>query len=217
MPDLRLIVYSDYLCPWCVNADARLRRLESEYAGRVELQFKSFLLRPQPRPEPRDARHAAETLEKFRTYTRGWARIAAEPDAGALRPWTSDEGPPSHSIPAHRAAKAAARHGREAFRRMHERLLRAYFVEHRDISREPVLRELWRDVSLPEADFAAHRDDPALLEAVLADHDEALRLGATGVPAVRLDGNEAVVVGAQPVALYRRWIDRALARGAVSS
>ena len=212
MPDLRFIVYSDYLCPWCVNAAARLGRLEDEYAGRVELEFKSFLLRPHPRPAPANALEAAEALEKFRVYTKGWERIAAEPDAGLLRPWTGDEGPPSHSIPAHLAAKAAARLGREAFRRLHERLLRAYFVDHRDISREAVLRELWLDVSLPEAAFAAF-DDPTLLEAVLSDHAEAVQLGATGVPAVRLDGNEAVIVGAQPLELYRRWTERALARG----
>ena len=37
-PQLRFVVYSDYLCPWCVNADVRLRRLEQEYAGRVDLE-----------------------------------------------------------------------------------------------------------------------------------------------------------------------------------
>jgi predicted DsbA family dithiol-disulfide isomerase len=205
------IVYSDYLCPWCVNADARLRRLEREYDGRIALEFKSFLLRPQPRPEPESEAHAAASLEKFRAYTRGWERIAAEADAGELRVWASDEGPPSHSVPAHLVAKAAARLGGAAFRRMHERLLRAYFVENRDISREPVLRALWDELSLPADAFASHRD-ATILDAVLADHDEAVRLGATGVPAVRLEGNEAVIVGAQPLALYRRWVERALAR-----
>lgn len=199
-----------------MNADVRLRRLEDEYDGRVELEFKSFLLRPQPRSEPESEEHAARALEKFRLYTKGWERIASEPDAGELRVWESDEGPPTHSIPAHLVAKAAARLGREPFRLLHERLLRAYFVDHRDISREPVLRELWSEVGLDAESFEAHRD-PALLEEVLADHNEALRMGATGVPAVRLDGNEAVIVGAQPEELYRRWIDRTLARRATAS
>jgi predicted DsbA family dithiol-disulfide isomerase len=194
-----------------VNADVRLRRLEDEYQGRVELEFKSFLLRPQPRPEPENPQHAAGALEKFRAYTKSWERIAAEPDAGELRVWQTDEGPPSHSIPAHLAAKAAARLGRDPFRRFHERLLRAYFVDNRDISRDWVLRELWDELGLDAQAFEA-REDPALLEAVLSDHNEAIHLGATGVPAVRLDGNEAVIVGAQPAELYRRWIDRTLAR-----
>jgi len=44
-----------------VNADVRLRRLEAEYEGRVELLFKSFLLRPKPRSEPESAAHAASS------------------------------------------------------------------------------------------------------------------------------------------------------------
>jgi predicted DsbA family dithiol-disulfide isomerase len=212
-PELRFVVYSDYLCPWCVNADLRLRRLEEQYAGRVALEFKSFLLRPEARPEPESDEHAARALEKFRDYTRAWERIGAEPDAGEFRVWQGDEGPPTHSIPAHAVAKASARLGREAFRRMHERLLRAYFVENRDISREPVLRSLWDELGLEPAAFEA-RTDPAVLEEILDDHREALRFGATGVPAVRLEDNEAVIVGAQPMELYQRWIDRTLARRA---
>ncbi len=215
-PLLRFIVYSDYLCPWCVNADHRLRRLEQEYEGRVELEFKSYLLRPHPRPEPASPEDADRALEKFRRYTENWQRIGSEPDAGQFRVWQGDEGPPSHSVPAHAVAKAAARLGREPFRRMHERLLHAYFVENRDISREPVLRELWQELELDPDGFEA-RSESQLLEQVQADHEEALRLGATGVPAVRLDGNEAVIVGAQPAELYQRWIERTLARRAAGA
>ena len=194
-----------------MNADVRLRRLEREYEGRIELRFKAFLLRPRPRSNPGNAAEAAAALEKFRRYTKGWQRIASEPDAGELRLWSSEEGPPSHSVPAHLVAKAAARISRDAFSRMHERLLRAYFVESRDISRESTLRALWNELGLEEEGFS-EREDPALFEEVLAEHDEALRLGATGVPAVRLENNEAVIVGAQPAELYRRWVERTLSR-----
>jgi len=43
-----------------------------------------------------------------------------------------------------------------------------------------------------------------------AEHAAARKLGVTGVPAARLDGNEAFVVGALPVDSYRRWIFRQL-------
>ena len=55
------------------------------------------------------------TLEQFRTYTRSWARPAAEPDAPAFRQWEGDAGPPSHSMPPHLVGKAAATFGRDAF------------------------------------------------------------------------------------------------------
>jgi predicted DsbA family dithiol-disulfide isomerase len=198
-----------------VNADVRLRRLEREYAGRVELEWKAFLLRPQPRATPESPEHAARALEKFRQYTKSWEHVAADDDAGTFRVWATDNGPPSHSIPAHLVAKAAARVGPDAFGRMHERLLTAYFVDNLDTSDPETLLALWHEEGLDEAAFDEHRD-PAILREVLAEHNEAVQLGATGVPAVRLDGNPAVIVGAQPESLYRRWIDRSLARLAVS-
>jgi predicted DsbA family dithiol-disulfide isomerase len=190
----------------------RWRRLEEEYGDRIELEWKSYLLRP----TPRDLSDRVTALEKFRRYTRGWERVAADPDAGEFNVWASDEGPPSHSIPAHLVSKAAQQLGRDAFGRIHERLMRAYFQESRDISRSDVLLEMWLDAGLPEEEFA-RADDPALLQAVIDDHNEALGLGATGVPAARLDGNPAVIVGAHPVDLYRTWIERTLTKQAAEA
>ena len=95
-----LIAWSDYLCPWCYNAAVRLWRLEDEFGDRVSIEWRPFLLRPHPDP--------GRTLEKFRAYTASWARPAAEPDGGTFRVWATEEGPPSHSVPPHLVAKAAA-------------------------------------------------------------------------------------------------------------
>ncbi|MDH3212565.1 MAG: DsbA family protein [Myxococcales bacterium] len=199
MDPLRFVVHSDYLCPWCYNAAVRIVRLERDYPGAVQFEWRSFLLRPRPSP--------GRDLERFRAYTRSWSRPGAEPDSGSFRVWQGDAGPPSHSIPPHLAAKAAASLGEEPFRRMHERLLRAYFAESRDVTDRETLRSLWRELGLPEEEFG-RIDDPALLRETLAQHREALEAGVTGVPAVRLVGNDAVIVGAHPLELYRRWIER---------
>jgi predicted DsbA family dithiol-disulfide isomerase len=195
---VHFLVYSDYLCPWCYNAAVRLGRVEREYGDQVRIEWRSYLLRPRP--------SRGRDLEKFRNYTRSWLRPAGEPDSGEFRVWQGDAGPPSHSIPPHLAAKAAARLGAEPFRRMHERLLRAYFAENRDVSHRDTLRALWGEAELPEGEFKGV-DDPALLRETLEQHREALETGVTGVPAVRLAGNDAVIVGAHPLALYRRWVE----------
>ena len=207
MSSLRFVVYSDYLCPWCYNASVRLLKLEAEYAGAVELDWRSYLLRP----EPRTRSNAAAALEKFRHYTESWMRPASEAESGDFQVWSSDEGPPSHSIPAHRVSKAASRVGPEAFTAMHERLMKAYFAENRDISCMENLRALWDEIGLPGDGFEV-AGESELLDEILADHREAQEFGATGVPAVRLDGNPAVIVGAHPMDLYRRWVDRSLER-----
>jgi predicted DsbA family dithiol-disulfide isomerase len=199
MDPVRLIVYSDYLCPWCYLAEHRLEQLKAELGDVLELEWRSFLLRPRPEP--------GRDLERFMRYTQSWLRPAAEPDAPVFRVWESTEGPPTHSVPAHLAAKAAAALGPEAFAALHRRLLRAYFEQSRDISRVETLRALWSEAGLPEAGFAACFD-PGHVERTLAEHNEAVSLGISGVPALRVAGTDAFVTGAQPLASYRRWIDR---------
>jgi predicted DsbA family dithiol-disulfide isomerase len=204
---LRLVVWSDYLCPWCYNASVRLTKLQQEFGNALEVEWRAFLLRPEPRT--RGDREAE--LHRFVRYTQSWLRPASEPDAGNFRVWESGEGPPSHSVPAHLAAKAALRLGREAFAALHPLLLRAYFAENRDISARPTLDALWREAGLPAADFAAC-DDPALLRTVRAEHADALEQGATGVPAAKLADQDAILLGALPLETYRRWVLRHLER-----
>jgi predicted DsbA family dithiol-disulfide isomerase len=198
---VRLIVWSDYLCPWCYNAAVRLRRLEEEFGDQLEVEYRSFLLRPEPDPR--------RTLEQFRRYTESWLRPAADTDAGTFQVWAGDAGPPSHSVPPHLVAKAAATLGRDAFRTMHERLLHAYFADNRDITDQDTLQAIWREAELPEAGFV-RRADPELLQQVIDQHKEAVELGIDGVPCVRMAGRDGWVTGAQPLALYRRWIERSL-------
>ncbi len=198
---LRLIVWSDYLCPWCYNGSVRLETLRDKYHGRVELEFRSFLLRPRP---------GARDLEKFRRYTESWRRVAADAPAGEFRVWKGDAGPPSHSIPPHLVAKAAATLGAAAFERMHARLLHAYFAESLDVTDDATLAGLWKDVGLDAASFE-RREDPALLQLVLDEHAAALEAGVNGVPTVMIDGQDVPLTGALPIETFERWIQRNLA------
>jgi predicted DsbA family dithiol-disulfide isomerase len=196
---MELVVYSDYLCPWCYLAEHRLRLLQAELGGVLALEWRSFLLRPRP--------DASRDLERFMRYTQSWLRPAAEPDAPRFQVWESTEGPPSHSVPPHLVAKAAAELGPEPFAAVHERLLRAYFEQSRDITRVETLQAIWGEAGLPEPEFA-RSFAPELLRRTAREHDEAIALGVTGVPAVRVPNTDAFVLGAQPLAVYRRWVER---------
>ena len=189
--------------PWCHTLDARIDRLKEEYGDAVSFEWRAYLLRP--------VEKKGRDLDKFRHYTKNWLRIAQEEDAAEYNAWQGEEGPPSHSIPPHMAAKAAQDIDPAAFERLHRALMRAYFIESRDITSEANLRELWVEAGLAAEDFT-RAQDPALEARVIAEHKEALELSVTGVPAMRLADNPAVIVGAHPLSLYRRWIDRSLAR-----
>ena len=199
MRPVHLIVYSDYLCPWCYNASVRLDRLRGELGDRVRIEWRSFLLRPEPSAE-RDH-------ERFRRYTRSWLRPASEPDSGTFRVWETEAGPPSHSVPPHRIAKAAASLGEAAFERVHDRLLRGYFAENRDITAPETLRAIWEEAGLPPSELE-RAEAPTVLDRILQEHDEALAMGTTGVPAVRRADQDLAVTGAFPLEFYRRWVER---------
>lgn len=204
MQPVHVIVYSDFLCPWCFNVFAKLEALRNEFEeawgrGSVDYEWRAYLLRPDERDD--------RSLEAFREYTKKWLQVADDEPRAAFQVWQSDEGPPLGSRPAHRVAKAAANLGDNAGRAMRERLFRAYFSENRDISRDATLGALWNEVGLDPAAFPT-RHDAAIAAAIERDHNEAIQFGASGVPAMRLPNQELVITGAQPEAIYRRWFSR---------
>ncbi len=204
MAPVRFVVYSDWLCPWCYLGSARLWRLEAEHPGEVEFEWRSYLLRAEPPSEPRDP-------EKFRAYTHGWLRIAAEPDAPEFHAWTGRDAPPSHSLPAQVASKAALDLGDAAYRALQRRMFSAYFAESRDISCEAVLREIWSAAGLAADSFPSLRNGD-LVARVHADHERAHEEGATGVPALRRAQDDFAIVGALPYETLERWLLRTLVR-----
>jgi predicted DsbA family dithiol-disulfide isomerase len=178
----------------------RVQILKEEFGDRLELDWRSFLLRP----------HAEDrNLDKFRRYTQSWLKVAADQPAGTFNPWSTDENPPSHSIPPHLVAKAALALGEDAFHEIHEALLKAYFVDNRDVSNEALLQSIWESSGLEASEFERSRH-PEILKKVIDEHNEALTCGASGAPAFRMATQEIALVGALPVEALRRWINRVL-------
>ena len=184
----------------------RLEKIAEEFAGSCELRWKSFLLRPYPEPR---------TLEEFRTYTKSWRRPAAQEEAGRFTVWSTEEPPPSHSVPPAIAAKAAARQGAEAFARYHRALLENYFHLNHDITDPANLVRIAEETGLDVAAFLAALRDPGVRREVIDDHNEAVSLGISGVPTVVVD-DRWKVSGAQPTDVYRRLVEMRLAGESLS-
>lgn len=179
-----------------------MRMLKEEFGEALKIEWRAFMLQPTPR---------RRRLEDFRQYTKRWQEAADEPDSGEFCIWSSDEGPPSHSLPPHRVAKAAARVSEAAFETLHHDLLRAFFRDSRDITNPGVLAELWERAGLAPADMAL-AETSEIEELVLSEHGEAVACGASGAPSFRTADNDLVLTGAHPMQLFRRWITKALAR-----
>lgn len=165
--------------------------------------WRSFPLLPHEVPGNRISPHSV----------RGRARAAEAGPECAIAPWSGDRYPTS-SLPALEAARCAARQGAEAFEGYDMALFRAFFCESKDISDRNVLVELAERAGLDGTRFARDLEAGQERPIVLDDYREALeKYGsmALGIPLMVLNGGYPLV-GALPVEMYRRAVQRALER-----
>ena len=198
---VRFTVWSDFLCPWCYVCAVRLDALQHEVGDVLEIEWRSFLLRP---------RADERSVEAFTRYTEHWARPAAAEPLASFQTWSGEHAPPSHSMPSAIAGKAV-RHafGHDAFDRFHLALMHAYFTENRTISDRDVILDVAEQVALDPGELAARIDaDAEQLEAeVVADHKDALARGIAAVPTVVVE-DEYVLQGALGLEQYRKVVGR---------
>ena len=185
----------------------RVEQLEETFGDQIEVEWKSFLLRPDnDGGDP--AKHDA-----FVEYTNSWMRPAAAEPSLTFSVWATDNAQPTGSIPAQIAQKAMEEFAPEAAAAYHRRLMDAYFAENRTISDAEVLADLAADVDVDPAGFITHvvEHEQRLARAVIDEHNSAIESGVTAVPTIVLD-DVLPVQGAQDFESYVRWIDRLLSR-----
>ena len=178
----------------------RLEELEKEQGELIVIEWKSFLLRPQPE---------SRTLQEFTEYTKSWERPAGlEPRAEFTTPWSGASAPPSHSLPAAIASKTAATFGQETWQRYHRNLLKAYFIENRDISSSEELLKIADESEIDKAAFEGVQttNGENFKKQVFDEYNEALQNGVNGVPAVVID-NRFLISGAVEVEQYQKALD----------
>lgn len=193
----RVTMWSDYVCPFCYLETPVLRRLREEMAGRVEVEWRAFELRPEPVP----------TLDPESPYLDDvWER--------SVTPMAEDRGmeirrPPVQ--PRSREALETAELAREegVFDRVHDALFGAFFREGRDLGDRDVLADVAGSAGIDGDELRRALGEGRFTESVLHDQVEARELGVSGVPALFVtppDGTleEArVVEGAQPFGTVR--------------
>lgn len=178
----------------------RLNQLEERVGDRIEIEWKSFLLRAEPKTGDR---------KKFVEYTKSWLNPAAqEPDA-EFQVWASDAPQPTSSIPAQVAWRVLQQSVPDLAEAYHWRLLTAYFSENRDISDGEVLVALAVEVGADETEFRSalleHGD--AWTQAVIDEHNSAIQNGVTAVPTV-VFADVFPIPGAQPTETYERILEK---------
>lgn len=208
--ELKIEVWSDYVCPFCYIGKKQLELAlkETGYDEAIEVEYKSYLLDP---TTPVDAAGSVYddlqkkyriSLEEVKNMT---ANVAARAKEVGLD-YNFDNMKSANTVKAHRLAKWAETEGKG--KEFTERVLKAYFLEGAAIGQTDVLLSLVEQVGLSRDEANEIVESDQFASEVQADIKIAQQLGVRGVPFFVID-NKYGISGAQPKEIFENTIEKA--------
>jgi predicted DsbA family dithiol-disulfide isomerase len=135
LPELKVTVYSDYICPFCYVGNHRLQRLRDSYDLKINWCFLEIHPETSAQGEPIDSLDYPS--EQWQQLLTNLERVAQEEQI----PLSQLEFI-TNSRDALLLSEASKNYGKEIFYRLHEALFHAYFVDQKNIGSRDVLREI---------------------------------------------------------------------------
>jgi predicted DsbA family dithiol-disulfide isomerase len=203
---LQIDLFADVVCPWCFVGSERLERVLAALGRPARVVHHPFLLNPNTPPEGDDV--PARLRRKYGVPPEQlWARLEAEARKSDLELDLSKQRWSYPTARAHTLIRHAAAKGTQ--RELVRALYRAYFQEARNIHDAAVLAEIAAPHGFSADEVAGLIADPKELDETRQEALGAAQAGIDGVPFFVFDETLAVA-GAQPEAVLRAAIDRAL-------
>ena len=202
---IKLDIFSDPVCPWCYLGKANLdRALEQHPDHPFEIEWHPFQLNPDM-PAAGVNKHSY-LLERFGSQAQLDAihqrfRDIAKQNGVQMDPDTPKRIP--NTLNAHRIIHWAGLEGRQTF--AVAALMRAYWVEGRDIGNLSVLADIAAGVGMDRAVAERLLATDADLDAIKSREAHARQRGVSAVPTF-LIANQYVVSGAQPPEMWSKAI-----------
>jgi predicted DsbA family dithiol-disulfide isomerase len=202
---IKIDIWSDIACPWCYIGKRKLEYGIAEYgadddAAPVEIEYHSYELSPDT---PVDF---AGSHEEF-LATKGFPpeqigpmleRVTAIASSVGLD-YDYDNLKHANTVLAHQLIHYAKARGVQL--EATERLLKAYFVDGRQVGRIEDLADLGAEIGLDRDDIVRSLTADEYLADVRADQQQAIAYGIQGVPFFVVDGKYGVS-GAQDAATF---------------
>lgn len=203
---IRLDIFSDPVCPWCLIGKARLdRALENRPDHPFAIEWHPFQLNPAMPPEGVDrADHLEAVFGSQKAAAQAMARVdEAARESGVEIDWAAIRRIPN-TFDAHRLIHWAGLEGRQT--PMVSALFRAYWREGRDIGDRATLAAIAEESGLDAEAIAQLLESDADAEAIRIREAHARSRGISAVPTFIVADRHAVP-GAQPTELWLQIID----------
>jgi predicted DsbA family dithiol-disulfide isomerase len=205
---MRIEIWSDFACPFCYigkkKFESALRKFN--YKDEVEVIYRAYQLNPFASKVMEGSAYEVfakshsitvdQAKEKFAYVTKAATSVGLE--------YRYDIIQMTNTFDAHRISKWASTVGLEAI--LTERLMKAYFIEGKNIADEQVLALLASDVGLNKEEALSILRSNRYENEVKHEFQEAKKLGVSGVPFFVLNRKYGVS-GAQDEAYFRQVLD----------
>jgi predicted DsbA family dithiol-disulfide isomerase len=203
---IRLDIFSDPVCPWCLIGKANLdRAMESRPNHPFQVQWHPFQLNPEmPKEGVGHVDYLAAKFGSREKAIQAMLQVAEHAKAAGAEIDMEKVTRLPNTLDAHRLIHWAGIEGRQTA--MVARLFKAHWREGADIGEAATLARLAGEVGMDAAAVARLLATDADADDIRARDMDARQKGVTAVPTF-LIAQQYVVSGAQPVEMWQRVID----------
>ena len=205
---LKIDIFTDTICPWCLVGIARLDRAVAALGDDVvaDIEVHPFYLDPDLPPEGEDVR---ERLR--RKYGREpdemWARVEAQANEAGIALDMSKQPRSYPTQKGHTLIRLARAKGTQ--HALAKAIAWAHFMEHRQINDDEVLAGIAAKHGFTREEAFAVLHDPEAIGTTHENATSAMQSGIQGVPFFVFD-NRLGLSGAQPQEVFERALRVAL-------
>ena len=174
-PQLRVTLFTDYICPFCYIGDIRLQHLQKDYE--VLVNFRFIEIHPDTPQQGTTVDSLDYSEEQWQGMMDGLVEMAQEEGVKLA--------PVRLLANSHRAlllAEAVKKEGREVFYKFNQALYREYFIEGRNIGETEVLKEIARACGVSEAVLENAWYDKEYEKILQMNMSMAVKAGVTATP-----------------------------------
>lgn len=175
LPELRITVFSDYICPFCYVGYHRLMRLKDQYDLKINWCFIEIHPENAAKGEPvTDLAYSPDFWDKLMENLK---RVAKEENIPL-----ADHTFTTNSRDAILLAEASKELGAEKFYQLHENLFTSFFVDKKNIGDRSVLRNIAKECGINNKTINAAWNESKYTQRLSENYIYARQLKVTGVP-----------------------------------
>ncbi len=194
MNKIKVIAYSDNICPFCTVGAKRLKKLQQELDFDVE--WKAFEIHPEtPKEGMKTAKYFPNyDMKRMKNHIENFGKdVGMKLDGDILAN-------SKLSLAANEFAKEKGK-----FNEFHEAIFKANFEDGENIGDINVLLAIAQGIGLNKKELSQYLNNQENLNAIDESSAQAMKLGITGVPSFII--NNKMVVGAQSSEVLKEFIE----------